>query len=71
MCYHYDFEYNYANSICRAEANTEKYSKRTKARMWADAQRDGRPAEYRPVGALFESSVIPLLVPRRNLRAMQ
>jgi len=29
--------------------------------MWADAQRDGRPAEY---GALCETSVIPVLVPR-------
>jgi len=27
--------------------------------MWADAQRDGRPAEY--------SSVIPSLVPRRKV----
>ena len=34
--------------------------------MWADAQRDGRPAEYIG-GALCESSVIPFLVPRRNV----
>jgi len=33
--------------------------------MWADAQHDGRPAEYS--GALCESSVIPFLVPRRKL----
>jgi len=32
--------------------------------MWADAQRDGCPAEYG--GALCESSVIPFLVPRRK-----
>ena len=31
--------------------------------MWADAQRDGRPAEYIG-GALCESSVIPFLLPR-------
>jgi len=36
--------------------------------MWADAQRDGRPAEYRwRMRALCESSVITLLVPRRKV----
>jgi len=34
--------------------------------MWADAQRDGRPAEYR-YGALCESSVIPFFVPQRKV----
>jgi len=33
--------------------------------VWADAQRDGRPAEY-VGGALCESSVIPFLVARRK-----
>jgi len=33
--------------------------------MWADAQPDGRPAEYGC--ALCESSVIPFLVPRRKV----
>jgi len=36
--------------------------------MWADAQRDGRPAEYR--WRLCESSVIPFLVPRRKVWLM-
>ena len=36
-------------------------------RMWADAQRDGRPPEYRWRGALCESSVIPFLVRRRKV----
>jgi len=36
---------------------------RKKTRLWADAQRDGRPAEY----AICESSVIPFLVPRRKV----
>jgi len=34
--------------------------------MWADAQRDGRPAEYR-WRAVCESSEIPFLVPRRKV----
>jgi len=34
--------------------------------MWADAQRDGRPTELG--GALCESSVIPFLIPRCNVR---
>ena len=37
--------------------------------MWADAQRDGRPAEY--WWALCESSVIPLLVRPRKLLLTQ
>jgi len=36
----------------------------TITRMWADAHRDGRPAEYR--WRLYESSVIPLLAARRK-----
>jgi len=36
-------------------------------RMWADAQRDGRPAEYRWRPDLCESSVIPFLVPRHKV----
>ena len=35
--------------------------------MWADAQRDGRPGEYRWRGALCESFLIPFLVPRRKV----
>jgi len=35
--------------------------------MWADAQRDGRPGEYRPRWRLWESSVIPFLLPRRKV----
>jgi len=39
--------------------------------MWADAQRDGRPAEYiySTYGALCESSLglIPFIVPRRKV----
>ena len=34
--------------------------------MWADAQRDGRHAEYPPIfntGAIHKSSLIPFLVP--------
>jgi len=34
--------------------------------MWADAQRGGRPAEYIG-GAVYESSVIPFLVPRHKV----
>jgi len=34
--------------------------------MWADVQRDGRPAEYIG-GILCESSVISFLVPRRKV----
>ena len=36
-----------------------------KTRIWADAQRDGPPAEYR--WPLCKSSVIPVLVPRRKV----
>jgi len=35
-------------------------------RMWADAQRDGRPAEYR-WRRLRKFHIIPLLVPRRKV----
>jgi len=38
---------------------------KTLTRMWADAQRDGRPAEY--IGTLCESSVIPFLVQRHKV----
>jgi len=37
-------------------------------RMWADAKRDGGPAEID--GAPCESSVIPLLVPHRKVWLM-
>jgi len=37
----------------------EKHREKTKTRMWADAQRNGRHAEYR--GAIGESLVIPSL----------
>ena len=40
--------------------------KDNKLEMWADAQRNGRPAEY-GCDALCESSVIPFLVPRRKV----
>jgi len=43
----------------------ELLANREQTRMWTDAQRDGRPAEYS--GALCESSVIPFLVPRRKV----
>jgi len=39
---------------------------KNKTRMWADAQRDGNHAQPNIGGALFESSVIPFLVPRRK-----
>jgi len=35
--------------------------------MWADTQRNGRPAEYRWRPDLCEISVIPFLVPRRKV----
>jgi len=35
--------------------------------MWADAQRDGQAIQPNTGGALCESSVIPLLVPRRKV----
>jgi len=35
--------------------------------MWADAQRDSRPAEYTVDGALYGSSLIPFLVPRHKV----
>ena len=34
-------------------------------RMWADAQRDGRPAEYR--WRPLQKFLVPFLVPRRSL----
>jgi len=37
----------------------DKDREKTKTRMWADAQRNGRHAEYR--GAIGESLVIPSL----------
>jgi len=40
--------YHIANLICRTEPQQKRLMKKTKnTRMWANAQRDGRPAEYR------------------------
>jgi len=49
--------------IQSATADIRRGKNRTS--MWADAQRDGRPADIG--GAVCESSVFPFLVPRRKV----
>jgi len=52
-----------ATAEIRRGKKEERRKKERKTGMWADVQRDGRPAEY---SDLCEISVIPFLVPRRK-----
>jgi len=52
----------YDSNSSVTNTDTQIYAK---LEMWADAQRDGRPAEYR--WPLCKSSVIPFLVPRHKI----